>query len=39
MKEYENKIRIKELDGLAWINDLKPVLKIFVVEYIDKLFD
>ena len=39
MKEYEKKIRIKELDGLAWINDLKPVLKIFVVEYIDKLFD
>ena len=39
MKEYEKKNRIKELDGLAWINDLKPVLKIFVVEYINKLFD
>jgi hypothetical protein len=30
--------QIKKLDGVAWINDLKPVLKRFVIYFSDNLF-
>ncbi len=31
--------KIKTLDGSAWINDLKPVLKKFVIHFADNLFE
>lgn len=31
--------KIKVLDGLAWINDLKPMLKSFITRFVDDIFD
>ncbi len=31
--------RIKKLDGLAWINDLKPILTSMIVKFVDNLFE
>ena len=37
--EFREIHQIKILDGLAWINDLKPVLKKFVTKFVDELFN
>ena len=31
--------QIKKLDGVAWINDLKPVLKRFIINFTENLFE
>lgn len=38
LQKFRNVNRIKVLDGLAWINDLMPMLKHFLVEFVDNLF-
>ncbi|MFX1311845.1 MAG: hypothetical protein ACFFHD_04410 [Promethearchaeota archaeon] len=38
LAQYKNTIKIKELDGFAWINDLKNVLEMFLSEFIKNLF-
>lgn len=37
LNHYKNSIKIKELDGSAWINDLKNVLEMFLSEFIRNL--
>lgn len=38
LTQYKNSIRIKDLDGSAWINDLKNGLETFLSEFIKSLF-
>ncbi|MFX1257285.1 MAG: hypothetical protein ACFFAN_05475 [Promethearchaeota archaeon] len=38
LNEFREIQQIKVLDGVAWINDLKPVLKKFVIKFVDELF-
>ncbi len=38
LEEFREIHQIKILDGLAWVNDLKPVLKKFVTKFVDELF-
>lgn len=39
MRKFREISSIHELDGLAWINDLKQVLKKIVREFVDSLFN
>ena len=39
LKKFREINRIKKLDGLAWINDLKAVLSNYFTDFIDYLFD
>ncbi|MFW9895260.1 MAG: hypothetical protein ACFFD7_05595 [Candidatus Thorarchaeota archaeon] len=39
ISNFKNSIKIKELDGSAWINDLKNVLEIFLREFIRSLIN
>ena len=37
LSQYKNSIKIKELDGSAWINELKNILEMFLSEFIRNL--
>ncbi len=41
LKEFEKKNQIKEtrLDGLAWINDLNPLLKKYLLKFLDETYE
>ncbi len=39
LREREDLEKYKKLDGIAWINDLKPILKNFLMKFIDRLLD
>jgi hypothetical protein len=38
LTEFRSIHKIKELDGAAWVNDLKPVLKGFALRFVENLF-
>ncbi len=38
LTKFRAMVQTKELDGTAWVNDLKPVLKDFVTQFINNLF-
>ncbi|MBD3254347.1 MAG: hypothetical protein GF383_04600 [Candidatus Lokiarchaeota archaeon] len=39
LNDFRKINRIKVLDGLAWVNELKPVLKKFLVQLLDNMFN
>jgi hypothetical protein len=37
LKHFEKAVEQHKLDGLAWIKDLKPILKEIVIKFVDMI--